>query len=60
MVAQAGRYCGTPFNVHLGFTQGVPFSPTILNSLMDSVIYHWVTLVVVEEAGPEGFGLAVQ
>ena len=45
MVARAGRYYGTPFKGHQGFTQGVPLSPTIFNMVVDAVISHRVTLV---------------
>ena len=60
MVARAGNYGRTLFKGHIGFTQGGAISPTIFNMVVDSVIHYWVTLVVREEAGPYGFGWAVQ
>ena len=35
-------------------------SLTIFNMVMDALIQHWVAVVAGEEAGPEGFGIAVQ
>ena len=60
MVARAGGYYGTALQGAHGVTQGDPLSPTIFNVVVDSVIRHWVTVVVGEEAGPEVFGISVQ
>ena len=60
MVDLVGIYSGAPFKGYLGFTQGKPLLPTILNMVVDAVIWHLVTLVSREEAGPEGFRQAVQ
>ena len=60
MVARKGHYYGTPFKGHQWFTQGDPLSPTIFKMVVDTVICHWVMLVVGEEAGTDAFGRAVQ
>ena len=60
IVALVGRYYGSPFKGSIGSTQFDPLSPTIFNMVVDAVIPHWETVVVVEEAYLEGFGRAVQ
>ena len=60
MVNRVGRYYATPLKGHRGVTQGDTISPTIFNMEVDAVIYHWITLVVGEEAGPDGFRRAIQ
>ena len=60
MVAQEGRYYGTLFKIHQGGTQVDTLSPTILNTVVDAVILHWVTLVAGEEVIMDGFGRAIQ
>ena len=35
-------------------------SKAIFNMVFDAMIHHWVTLVVGEEAGPDGFRWSVQ
>ena len=45
MVAQVGRYCGSPFKDYQEVTQGDPLSPAILNMVVDSVITNWVIMV---------------
>ena len=60
MVAQAGRYNGTPFKGYWGVTQDDSMSPTIFNTVVDAVIQYWMTLVADKEAGPVGFGRALQ
>ena len=60
MVTREGCYYGTPFTGHQGVTHGYPLSLTMFNMMVGSVIFHWVILVMGEEAGPDGFGRAVQ
>ena len=60
MVVRAGRYYGTPFKLHQMVTYGGPFPSTIFNVVVDSVIWNWVTLVEIEEVGPDGFWWVVQ
>ena len=60
IVDRVGRYYGTPLKVHRRVTQGDPLSLTILNTVVDVVIHHWVMLVTGEEAVPDGFRWAVQ
>ena len=43
MVARAGGYYGTSFQVARGVTQGDPLSYTIFNVVVDAVVLHWVT-----------------
>ena len=56
MVARAGGYYGTAFKVECGVTQGDPLSPIIFNVVVDVVVRHWVTGVIVdaEERGKLG------
>ena len=49
-----------PFKVFRGVTQGDSLSPTIFKVVFDAVLWHWVTVVAEEEAGPEGFGPVVR
>ena len=49
-----------PFKVFRGVTQGDSLSPTIFKVVFDAVLWHWVTVVVEEEARPDSFGRAVQ
>ena len=60
MVARYGRYYGDSLKVYGGVVQGDSMSLTIFNMVMDALIQHWVAVVAGEEAGPEGFGIAVQ
>ena len=50
ILARVGRYYGTPLKVHQRVTQMYHLPLTIFNMVVDAVIYHWVTLVTVEEA----------
>ena len=59
MVARSGRYFGRPFKGYQDVTQGDPLSPTIFNVVVDTVIYHWVTVVTPTEAGTGGLGLTI-
>ena len=56
MVARAGGYYGTAFQVACGVTQGDPLSPTIFNVVVDAVVRHWVTVILegAEERGECG------
>ena len=59
VVARAGSYYGTAFKGERGMTQGDPLSPTISNVVVDAVVRHWVTGVIVDaeeqgELGKEG------
>ena len=49
IVDRVGRYYGTPLKVHRRVTQVDHLPLTIFNMVVDVVIYHWVTLVTVEE-----------
>ena len=56
MVARAGGYYGTDFKGKRGVTHGDPLSPTIFNVVVDAVVCHWVTVLIVdaEERGKLG------
>ena len=41
-------------------TQIDPLSPTLFNMIMNTVIFHWVTVVVATEEGMEGLGMSIQ
>ena len=60
MVERSGRYYGTLLKGHQSVTQGSPLLTTIFNLVLYAVICHRVTLVAGEEAGPDGFGWAIQ
>ena len=60
MVERVGRYYSTPLKGHQRITQGDTLSLKVLKMVVGAVIHHWVMLVVVEEAGPDGFGWAIQ
>ena len=49
-----------PLKCFRGSTEGEPLNHTILNMVFDTVLRHWVTVVVLEETGPDGFSQAVQ
>ena len=59
MVDRAGGYYGTLFKGYRGVTQGDPLFPTILNVFMESVICHWVMVVVATEADAEELGVSI-
>ena len=59
MMAKSGGYFGRPFKGCQGFTQGDPLFPTIFNVFVDSVIHHWVTVVMPTEAGTGGLVLTI-
>ena len=58
-MTRMGQYSGAPFQGLRKVTQGDPFSPTILNRVVDVTLQYLVTLVAGEEAGPDNFGHAV-
>ena len=60
MVDIARLYYNTPFKFHQGVTQGGPLSLTIFNMVFGAFICHWVTIVLGEEAGPDGFRRSTQ
>ena len=61
MLERVGQYYRTPFKVHWGVTHPpLPPLPIIFKMVVDTVIFHWVTLISGEEVGPDGFGWAIQ
>ena len=60
MVGKSGGYHGTILKIFHGSKQGYPLLTKILNIVMDAVMHHYVTVVVEEEAGPEGLGQLIQ
>ena len=56
MVARTGGYYGTAFQGFRGVTQGDPLSPTILNVVVDTVVQHWVAVVVERSGVQDGHG----
>ena len=56
VVARTGRYYGTSLLRFQGLTQGYLFSTTILNKVVDSVVFNWVSLVLGSAAEPDGRG----
>ena len=59
MVPKAGRYFGSPFKGYRGVTQDNSLSPMIFNVVVDSVVRHWMTVVMPTEAGVGGLGLTI-
>ena len=57
MVDRVGGYFGLPFKGYHGVTKGYPLPPMIFNLVMDAVIYHWVTVVMVTKEVKEGLGM---
>ena len=53
MVARAGGYYGTTFQIARGVTQVYPLFPTIFNVVVYVVVRNWVTVVIsgAEERG---------
>ena len=62
MVSSSGRYFGRKIQVKCGVTQPPPLSPTIYNTMVDAVLYNWVSVVVDldRELIPEDFGRDIQ
>ena len=56
MVERAGGYYGAAFKGYRGVTQRYPLCPTISNVVVDTVVRHWVTVMVEgsEEQGERG------
>ena len=46
MVDRAGGYCGAPFKGFRGVTQGCLLSYTIFNVVVDTVVRHYISLVM--------------
>ena len=59
MVDCVGGYYQEAFQGFWGVNQRYPFSPTILNVVVDSVVRHWVSLVVWGAGGQGGWGREV-
>ena len=59
MISRAGRYFGLPFKGYRGMTQGYPMSPTLFNVVVDTVIHHWVAVVVATKEGMEVLGMSI-
>ena len=57
MAAQVGGYFGVPFKDQSSVTQRSPLSPTIINTVVNVILRHWVSLVAEAwgEAVPKGF-----
>ena len=60
MVAQEGGYYRAPFYGERGVTQGYPLSYTIFNVVADAVVWVWLNIFALEEAGLECLGIAIQ
>ena len=52
-MARAEEYYGAPFRGEIGFTQGNPLSPTIFNVVVEAVVCHWESVLVMEREGGE-------
>ena len=48
MVARVVSYYGTAFKEERGVPQGDTLSPTIFNGVVDAVVRHWVTGIIVD------------
>ena len=59
MVAKAGGYFRRMFKGYQSVIQGNPLSPTIFNVVVDSIIRHWVTVVIPTEASMGGLDLTI-
>ena len=46
MVARVGRYYRAAFKGDRGVMQGDTLSPTVFNVLVDTVVRHWVSVMV--------------
>ena len=54
MVTRAGLYFGLPFKGYRGVTQGYLLPPGLFNVVVNTVIHHWVSVVVTTADGLEG------
>jgi hypothetical protein len=59
VVAKQGGHFGVAFLATRGFTQGDIVSPTIFNILVDSVIQHWLNLILDNGSEVNSFGHTV-
>ena len=50
LVCQTSGYYGKPFKAYQGVTQGGPFSPHILNAMVDTIVQEWLRQIVGAEA----------
>ena len=57
---QGREFLQHPFQGPFRVTQGGPLFPKILNMVVDAVIWHWITLVMEEKAGLDGFDWVIQ
>ena len=53
MVYRASGYFGGPFKGQRGVTQGNRLPATIFNTLVDSILHHWVSVVTEAEGGDD-------
>ena len=60
MVVRASRYYGLPFKGYRGVNQVYPLSPTLFNVVVDTVIHHWVAVVVATKEGMEVLGMSIR
>ena len=56
MVARVGGYYRAPLRGKRGVTQVDPLFPTIFNVVVDAVVCHWESLLVVEQEGGDSRG----
>ena len=59
-MTRSRRYYGTQFKGHQYVTHEDPLPPTIFNTVVYELIYHYIMMVAGEEEGTDGFGRAVQ
>ena len=55
-----GGYHVDPFKVYQGVAQVNLLSPTLFNVVEDTVVRHWLTIMIEKDMGPEGFEKEVQ
>ena len=53
MVVKVDRYFGPHLQLYCEVTQGNHLSPTVFNVVVDTVIHHWVMVVLTLEAEAE-------
>ena len=59
MEERASIYYGDPSHGPRGVTKGHTLHPCIFNIMVDTILCHWVGLVVENKACLEGFGYMV-